>query len=70
MISVITIADIIVAAILAIIVRNLYIKRLSALFETHTGNAVIWITAAVIGLVLVVAYNLLIRRTIKKTVKG
>lgn len=69
-ISIITIADVIVAALLAVIVRSIYIKRLSTLFETHTGNAVIWITAAVIGLVLVVIYNILIRRTITKTVKG
>lgn len=68
-ISAITVLDILIAAIIAVLVRNLYLNRLSALFETHSNGALIWIIAAILVVLLPLVYNILIQRTITKTVK-
>lgn len=69
-ISVITVIDILLAAIIATVFRAIYIERLSTVFETTTSGATIWITAGIILVLLLLVYNFLIRRTITKTVKG
>lgn len=69
-ISIITVIDILLAAIIAVVFRAIYIERLSTVFETTTSGATIWITAGIILVLLLLVYNILIRRTITKTVKG
>jgi len=68
-ISIITVIDILIAALLAVIVRYLYLNRLSTLFETHSKGTLIWIIAGILVLLLPLVYDLLIQRTITKTVK-
>lgn len=63
-VSVITLIDILVAVMVAATIRSLYLDRMSTLFETHTSGMVIWIIAAVMAVLLLVVYNLLIRRAI------
>lgn len=69
-ISVITVIDILLAAIIATVFRAIYIERLSTVFETTTSGATIWITAGIILVLLLLVYNFLIQRSITKTVKG
>lgn len=69
-ISIITVIDILLAAIIAVVFRAIYIERLSTVFETTTSGATIWITAGIILVLLLLVYNILIRRTITKTVKA
>ena len=68
-ISSITLIDILIAALIAIGIRKLYLNRLSTLFETATSGTTTWLTAIVIAIVVLVVYNILIQRTITKTVK-
>ena len=65
-VSVITIADLLLASIVANCIRGAYIKRLSSLFETVGNGSAIWLTATVVCLLAV--YNILIQRTIQRTV--
>lgn len=67
-VSAITVADILLSAILANCIRNIYVSRLSSVFKTAGGSGTVWITAAVLCLILLVVYNILIRRTISRTV--
>lgn len=68
-ISIITVVDIFIAALIAVMVRNVYLNRLSALFETHSSSALIWIIAGILIVLLPLVYNILIQRTITKTVR-
>ena len=68
MISVITLVDVLLAALIAMAIRQQYVNRLSAMFETSSGSVPSWMTAAVLVLLLLAVYNMLIQRSIKKTV--
>ena len=67
-ISAITVIDILLAAVIAIVIRKQYMDRLSVLFKTTPSTTVAWLTAVVIVVLLLAVYNILIRRSIKKTV--
>lgn len=68
-ISIITIVDIVVAAIVAIWIRGLYLEKLNSLFDISKGGAIIWLSAVISIALLLILYNTLIMRTIKKTVQ-
>ena len=68
-ISAITILDILLASIAALWIRSLYIDKLSTLFDINKEGALIWIAATVCGVLLLALYNILIMRTIRKTVE-
>lgn len=67
-ISVLTFIDILLATFIALAVRKQYMDRLSVLFKAMPSKTAIWLTAAVIVVLLLAVYNVLIQRSIKKTV--
>lgn len=68
MVSVITVADLMLALAVALVLRDSYVSRLSALFSVPGGTMPIWISVASLATILLVSYNLLIRHIILKTV--
>lgn len=69
MVALITIADIAVAAGLALLLRGIYIRKLSTLFTIDGSALPLLATAFVTDLLLVGLYAFLILRTIRKTVE-
>ena len=69
-VSVITVADIAVAAVAALVVRGLYVEKLSAVFHIDGGTAPIILAAAVLAAIMLVVYNLLIRRIIRNSCRN
>jgi len=69
MVALITIADIAVAAGLALLLRGIYIRKLSTLFTIDGSALPLLATAFVTALLLVGLYAFLILRTIRKTVE-
>ena len=68
-VGLITVADIAVAVALAIVLRNIYIGKLSTLFTIDGSALPLVLTALVLAVLLVVAYSLIILRTIRTTVE-
>ena len=68
-VALITVADIAVAVGVALLLRNIYIAKLSTLFTIDGSALPLLITALVTTLLLVVLYSLLILRTIRRTVE-
>ena len=68
-VSVITVVDMAVAIVVAILVRNVYIAKLSTIFEIKGGITPIIISAAALAIALVVIYNHIILKTIRKAVE-
>ena len=68
-ISAVTLIDVVMAAIVALWVRRLYMDRLSDMFEKIDNPVHIWASAAILLSTLLVVYNLLIWHNIKKAVK-
>lgn len=68
-ISIITVVDIVLAAIAALWVRNIYVDKLSSMFNISQGGTLIWLTATASAIVLLILYNILIINAIKKAVQ-
>lgn len=68
-VALITVADIAVAAGLALLLRKIYIAKLATLFTIDGSALPLLVTAALTALLLAGLYALLILRTIKKTVE-
>ncbi len=67
-ISILTIIDIVIAALLASWFRSIYTDKLKVLFDIDQTGSLIWIIASISAIVLLVLYNTLIMHSIKKTV--
>lgn len=67
-ISIVTAVCIVVAAIVSTLVRNMYMGRLSSMFDTNGSGNTIWLTAAVTALILIPVYILLVSRSIRRSV--
>jgi len=68
-VALITVADIAVAAGLALLLRKIYIAKLATLFTIDGSALPLLVTAALTALLLAGLYALLILRTIRKTVE-
>ena len=68
-VGVITVADIAVAVVLALVLRNIYIGKLATLFTIDGSALPLLLTALCLAALLVVAYSLIILRTIRTTVE-
>ena len=69
LVSVITAADMGLAIVAAILLRNIYVGRLSSMFQIQGSITPIILTAIALTVILIVAYNINVLRTIKKTVE-
>jgi hypothetical protein len=68
-VSAITLADMLVAVIVALRIRAMYIDKLASLFQTTSTTGPILISAAALTLLFLIIYNWLIHRNIAKTVE-
>ena len=68
-VSLITLADIAVAIIVAILLRGFYVDILSTMFHIEGSVIPIVATAVALAAILVVVYNIIILRTIRSTVE-
>ena len=68
-VGLITVADIAVAVGLSLFLRHLYVNRLASLFSIEGSIVPLVATAVLLTPLLVVAYSLIILRTIRKTVE-
>jgi hypothetical protein len=68
-VGLITVADIAVAVGLSLFLRHLYVNRLASLFSIEGSIVPLVATAVLLTTLLVVAYSLIILRTIRKTVE-
>ena len=69
LVSVITAADMLVAIVAATLLRGVYVERLSRMFEVEGSIVPIIITAVVLTVILIAAYNIIVLRTIRSTVE-
>ena len=69
LVSIITAVDMGVAIIAAILLRNVYVDRLSSMFQIEGSIMPIILTAIALTVILIAAYNIIVLRTIKKTVE-
>jgi len=67
-VSIITLIDILVAAIVALNIRVLYVERLSSMFDIEGGTGSLWLTASALLFLLLSVYNILVRRSIRLSV--
>ena len=67
-VGVVSAAVLLVAALLVVWVRSLYMQRLSTLFDTATSGAVIWLGAVVVALIVLPTYSVALGRMVRKTV--
>ena len=67
-ISIITFVDLLLAAFIALQIHDIYISILSTMFETTSSVMPIIITTITLIILLITAYNIIILRTIRKTV--
>ena len=68
-VSVITVADLAIAAVVAILIRNAYIVKLKTMFEITGDISPIIIASLAMTALLIVVYNIIILRSIKATVE-
>jgi hypothetical protein len=68
-VSIITAADMVVAIGAAVLLRNIYVERLSRMFQIDGSIVPIIISALALTVILIIAYNIIILRTIKNTVE-
>lgn len=68
-VSAITVADVMVAVVAVLLLRRFYTARLDALFDLDASSTILWITAALLLAILLVVYNILIRKHIERTVR-
>ena len=67
-ISLVTIVSLILAVILSVVVRNMYLKKLQTLFDFDpSGGAVLWMSI-ILGIVLLLVYNFQLLKNVKKVV--
>ena len=69
LVSIITAADMGVAVVAALLLRNFYVDRLSSIFQIEGSIIPIILSAAVLTIILIVAYNIIVLRTIKNMVE-
>ncbi len=69
MVSIITLADLAVATVVAILLRGVYMETLSTIFQIEGNILPILITAVVLAVVLIIAYNIIVLRTIRNMVE-
>ena len=69
MVSIITVVDILIAVAVAVAIRGIYLEELSRIFEIEGDMSPILLSAAMLIVVLVLAYNYIILRTIRTTVE-
>lgn len=68
LVSIITALDVVAAAIVAMLLRGLYVRRLSSMFATGGSGALLFVAAAVLCMALLVLCNCSVRRIVRKTV--
>ena len=66
----ITLATLAVAAAIAWVVRSLYIGKLATMFTVDGGVWPILVAVAALALLLTVAYNMIILRSVRRTVEA
>ena len=69
MVSIITLADLVVATVVAILLRGIYMEKLATIFQIEGSILPILISAVVLAVVLVIAYNIIVLRTIRNMVE-
>ena len=69
-VSIITVADMAVAMLIAILIRDAYVGKLSTIFEIEGGIAPIAISAAALTITLVIVYNIIVLRTIRNFIRS
>lgn len=69
-ISVVTIVDVLLAVVAVLRIRVLYLKQLTTVFDKVVNPVNVWINALVLLAILLVVYNITIRRNIQKAVKA
>ena len=68
-VGIITVADMVLATAVALVLRGLYVGKLSAVFTIEGSVWPIVIAAAVLTAALIVIYNYIILKTIRTTVE-
>ena len=68
-VSIITVVDMAIAAVVAIFIRNAYIIKLKTMFEIAGNISPIIIASLTLTALLIVIYNIIILRSIKTTVE-
>ena len=68
-VSIITVADLLLAVVAALVIRGLYVSRLQTIFSVGGGTLPIILTASILCLFLLLAYNGLIRRSVRSVVR-
>lgn len=67
-ISAVTVADLIIATLVAVWVRGVYLAKVEGMFNIERELNVVWIAVVALALVLLVSYNLLIARIVRNEV--
>ena len=67
-ISAVTIIDVFLAIAGTLWIRNIYLTKLASVFSTYKTPLNVWINAAILLAILIIVYNITIRRNIRKAV--